>query len=157
MAVHKAKRSNPLAQPQPARAPQPSTRNPSAHNHPQPKTCKPTDPQLKAEFFEALRHLNRGFGVALAAFDRLQTAKTASTSRASSPPTACTTTATARKRCAPWPTATCSASSPDAKTRTRSASNRKGNNRQHTVTGGSNWISGRLFLILALSDQCHPY
>lgn len=54
MAVHKAIRSNPPAQPkaqQPARRP---------------------DHQLKAEVFEALRHLNRGYGVALAAFDKLE-------------------------------------------------------------------------------------
>jgi hypothetical protein len=30
------------------------------------------DPQLKSHLLETLRHLNRGFGVALAAFDRLQ-------------------------------------------------------------------------------------
>jgi hypothetical protein len=51
MAVHKAIRSNSLAQPQR-----------SSPNH-----------QLKADFFEALRHLNRGYGVALAALDRLET------------------------------------------------------------------------------------
>lgn len=33
---------------------------------------QPTDPQLKSQLLETLRHLNRGFGVALAAFDRLQ-------------------------------------------------------------------------------------
>jgi hypothetical protein len=47
MAVHKAIRSNPPAQHQPKH-------------------------QLKADLFEALRHLNRGYGVALAAFDRLE-------------------------------------------------------------------------------------
>lgn len=52
MATNKAKHSNPLAQPQ-RRRPNP-------------------DPQLKSHLFETLRHLNRGFGVALAAFDRLQ-------------------------------------------------------------------------------------
>jgi len=52
MAVHKAIRSNPLAQPT-RRSPNP-------------------DPQVKSQLFETLRHLNRGFGVALAAFDRLQ-------------------------------------------------------------------------------------
>jgi hypothetical protein len=51
MAVHKATRSNPSAQP--------------ARRRP--------DHQLKADLFEALRHLNRGYGVALAAFDRLET------------------------------------------------------------------------------------
>jgi hypothetical protein len=50
MATNKAIRSNPPAQPE----------RPSP-NH-----------QLKADLFEALRHLNRGYGVALAAFDRLE-------------------------------------------------------------------------------------
>jgi hypothetical protein len=50
MAVIEATRSNPPAQP---KRPNP--------NH-----------QLKADLFEALRHLNRGYGVALAAFDRLE-------------------------------------------------------------------------------------
>ena len=50
MAVRKATRSNLPAQPQ----------RPSP-NH-----------QLKADLFETLRHLNRGYGVALAAFDRLE-------------------------------------------------------------------------------------
>ena len=50
MATNKAKRSNPSAQLQRRRP----------------------DHQLKAELFEALRHLNRGYGVALAAFDRLE-------------------------------------------------------------------------------------
>jgi hypothetical protein len=49
MAVHKAKRSNPSAQP--------ARRRPN--------------PQLKAELFDNLRQLNRGYGVALAAFHRL--------------------------------------------------------------------------------------
>ena len=56
MATDKAKRSNPLVQPT-RRSPNP---NPSP------------DPQVKSQLFETLRHLNRGFGVALAAFDRLQ-------------------------------------------------------------------------------------
>jgi hypothetical protein len=30
------------------------------------------DPQLKSDLFDTLKHLNRGFGVALTAFDRLQ-------------------------------------------------------------------------------------
>jgi hypothetical protein len=54
MAVHKAIRSNPPAQPQ---------SKPSRHR---------TDHQLKAEIFETLRHLNRGYGISLAAFDRLE-------------------------------------------------------------------------------------
>jgi len=53
MAVRKATRSNPSAQP------------------PQPVRHRP-DHQLKAEIFETLRHLNRGYGVALAAFDKLE-------------------------------------------------------------------------------------
>ena len=56
MAVHKAKRSNPLAQPQPKSA-----------------RPRPNQHQLKAEFFETLHHLNRGYGIALAALDRLET------------------------------------------------------------------------------------
>ena len=47
MAVHKAIRSNLVAQPE---------RRPDLHTK---------DPQLKSELFEALRHLNRGYGVAL--------------------------------------------------------------------------------------------
>jgi hypothetical protein len=49
MAVHKAIRSNPPAQQQ-------------RQNH-----------QLKAELFDAFQRLNRGFGIALAALDRLGT------------------------------------------------------------------------------------
>src|SRR6478609_10136706 len=60
MAVPKAIRSNSSAQP--------SRRRPN----PQPENPRPPDPQLKSEFFEALRHLNRGFGVALSSLDRLQ-------------------------------------------------------------------------------------
>jgi hypothetical protein len=55
MAVHKATRSNPLAQPQPQytrRRPNPDTRH-------------------KTELFDNLRQLNRGFGIAVAAFHRL--------------------------------------------------------------------------------------
>jgi hypothetical protein len=66
MAVHKTIRSNPSAQPQPhhvktARAggPGPSRRRP--------------DHQRKAEFFETLHHLNRGYGIALSALERLET------------------------------------------------------------------------------------
>ena len=55
MAVHKAIRSNPEAQLQP------NSERPSPNRH-----------QLKAEIFDVLRHLNRGFGVALAAFDKLE-------------------------------------------------------------------------------------
>ena len=51
MAVHKVIRSNPDLQP---------------------KDLHPKDPQLKSELLEAIRHLNRGFGVALSSFDSLQ-------------------------------------------------------------------------------------
>ena len=54
MAVHKAIRSNPVAQPE---------RRPDLHFK---------DPQLKSELFEALRHLNRGYGVALSSLACLQ-------------------------------------------------------------------------------------
>jgi hypothetical protein len=69
MAVIESKRSVPLAQPARRRLnPQPrhsQTRHPQTH--PQTK-----DPQLKSELFEAIRHLNRGFGVALSSLDSLQ-------------------------------------------------------------------------------------
>ena len=55
MATDKAKRSNPLAQPQPQhtrRRPNPDTRH-------------------KTELFDNLRQLNRGFGIVVAAFHRL--------------------------------------------------------------------------------------
>jgi hypothetical protein len=55
MAVHKVIRSNSPAQPQP------QDENPRRLDH-----------QLKAELFETLHHLNRGYGVALAALDRLE-------------------------------------------------------------------------------------
>jgi hypothetical protein len=57
MAASKSKRSVHPAQPQP---------------QPQSQTQHHTDPHLKSQMFETLKHLNRGFGVALAAFDRLQ-------------------------------------------------------------------------------------
>jgi hypothetical protein len=59
MAASKSKRSVRKAQhpPQPRPQPQPE-------RHP--------DPQLKSYLFDTLKHLNRGFGIALAAFDRLQ-------------------------------------------------------------------------------------
>ncbi|HEY7405948.1 MAG TPA: hypothetical protein VIB39_20650 [Candidatus Angelobacter sp.] len=53
MAASKSKRSARTAQHQ---------AQPQQHPH----------PQLKSQLFETLKHLNRGFGVALAAFDRLQ-------------------------------------------------------------------------------------
>jgi hypothetical protein len=55
MAVHKATRSNPLAQPQP----QHTRRSPNPDTH------------HKAELFDNLRQLNRGFGIAVAALHRL--------------------------------------------------------------------------------------
>ena len=58
MAVHKAIRSKPPAQPQPQ---QPE------HGRPRP------DRQRKADIFEVLRRLNRGYGVALDALDKLET------------------------------------------------------------------------------------
>ena len=57
MAVRKAIRSNLQAQPQ-VQQPKPERPRP---NH-----------QLKAEIFNVLERLNRGYGIALAAFDRLQ-------------------------------------------------------------------------------------
>ena len=99
MAVRKAIRSNPPAQPQP----QPKSERPNP-NH-----------QLKANLFEALRHINRGYGIALGAFDRLEIKDRQHAPRAF-PPVFCMTTATARKLSALSPTATFFASSPDAKT-----------------------------------------
>jgi hypothetical protein len=58
MAVHKTKRSNPLAQPH---RPKLARRRPN----------QATDPHQKTELLDTLRHLNRGFGVALAALHRL--------------------------------------------------------------------------------------
>jgi|SRR5579864_2612882 len=96
MAVHKAIRSNPPAQPQP---------KPARHR---------PDHQLKAEIFETLRHLNRGYGVALAAFDKLETKDRHRGPRAF-PAGFVEDTATAQKLSAHLRTATCSASSPGAK------------------------------------------
>src|SRR5215475_3658539 len=55
MAVHKAIRSTSSAQPQRRR-----------------RNSQPNDPHLKPELFDTLRQLNRGYGVSLAALDRLQ-------------------------------------------------------------------------------------
>jgi len=60
MAVDKAIRSNSQAQPQPHHG-DPRPERPGANRH-----------QLKAEIFDVLRHLNRGYGVALAALDKLE-------------------------------------------------------------------------------------
>ncbi len=69
MAVHKATRSNLLAQLQ--AKPKRRRPNPQLH-HSQIKDQRIQDPQLKSQFLETLRHMNRGFGVVLAAFDKLQ-------------------------------------------------------------------------------------
>src|SRR5215471_6930243 len=53
MAVHKGIRANISAQSQPAQRRRP-------------------DQQRKAEFFETLHHLNRGYGIALSALERLE-------------------------------------------------------------------------------------
>jgi hypothetical protein len=89
MAVHKAIRSNSLAQPQRHRP----------------------DHQLKAEIFETLRHLNRGYGVALAALDnwKPKPACKANAAHASLPPDFCMAIETARRSFARKPTGTCSA------------------------------------------------
>jgi hypothetical protein len=72
MAVHKATRSLHLAQPEPEN--ERRRLNPQHANFKHPSLQRPrrNDPQLKAELFEALRHLNRGFGVALSSLDTLQ-------------------------------------------------------------------------------------
>jgi hypothetical protein len=59
MAVHKVKRSNSPAQPQPQQAKDPKPKGRPDH-------------QRKADLLETLRHLNRGFGVVLSAFNRLE-------------------------------------------------------------------------------------
>lgn len=51
MATDKAKRSNPLAQPNARRRP---------------------NPQLKSQLLDFLQHLNRGYGIALVNLDRLE-------------------------------------------------------------------------------------
>jgi hypothetical protein len=70
MAVHKATRSNPAAQPQ-RRRPNAQPNGPELQAL-QLRDAHPKDPQLKSELFEALRHLNRGFGVALSSLSCLQ-------------------------------------------------------------------------------------
>ncbi len=60
MAASKSKRSVRTTQPQA----QPQQRQSQTQPH--------GDPHLKSQLFEALKHMNRGFGVALTAFDRLQ-------------------------------------------------------------------------------------
>jgi hypothetical protein len=63
MAVSKVTRSKPLTQPKAQSQAQHQRRHPD-RRHP--------DHQLKAEIFETLRHLNRGYGISLAAFDKLE-------------------------------------------------------------------------------------
>ena len=60
MAGNKAIRTNPSAQPKPLR---------------RRSNSQPSDPHLKAELFDTLRQLNRGYGVSLAALTRLQHGK----------------------------------------------------------------------------------
>jgi hypothetical protein len=91
MAVLKAKRSNPLAQPQPRNA---RRRRNSQIN----------DPQLKSQQFEILKHLNRGYGIALANLDRLEHLTATAPSWEFSHASACATCATGQKSSAPWPT-----------------------------------------------------
>jgi hypothetical protein len=59
MAVHKVKRSKITVQPQPQG---PET----------PNQASLRDPQLKSELFSTLARLNRGYGIAVAALDRLR-------------------------------------------------------------------------------------
>src|SRR5262249_5791479 len=63
MAVRKATRSNPQAQPQPKQ---------TAHREDPPNKASLHDPQLKSQVFATLAHLNRGYGIAVAALDRLR-------------------------------------------------------------------------------------
>jgi hypothetical protein len=81
MAVHKAIRSKSPAQPRPqhaksariaipdrakaARSGNPAAEGPGPQGH-------GANHQLKAEIFDVLRHLNRGFGVAMSALDKLE-------------------------------------------------------------------------------------
>jgi hypothetical protein len=62
MAVRKATRSKSAAQPQPK-----TTRRPDTPNQ-----ASMSDHQLKAQLFDTLAHLNRGYGIALSALDRLR-------------------------------------------------------------------------------------
>ena len=91
MAVHKAIRTNPPAQPRPQHAKTARTAIPDGakavqsgnagagdpKSQPQQATTEPRRPrpdrQRKADIFEVLRHLNRGYGVALDALDKLET------------------------------------------------------------------------------------
>ena len=96
MAVHKAIRTSPPAQPQPQQAKTGFTAipdcakaaqsgNPGAGDpkpQPQPEGPRPNQHQTKAEIFDVLRHLNRGYGIALAALDKLETKARQSKDRA---------------------------------------------------------------------------
>ena len=74
MAVHQATRSNPQTQPQPQRAKTAHTAIPYRAKTAQPGNTEPqpTDHLRKAELFKTLERLNRGYGFALAALDRLR-------------------------------------------------------------------------------------
>ena len=72
MAVHKAIRSKPPAQPRPQHAKTARVGDPEPQpQQPEPGRPRP-DRQRKAEIFEVLRRLNRGYGVALDALDKLE-------------------------------------------------------------------------------------
>jgi hypothetical protein len=62
MAVRKATRSKSAVQPKP----QPTRRQDT------PNQASMSDPQLKAQLVGTLAHLNRGYGIALSALDRLR-------------------------------------------------------------------------------------
>lgn len=65
MAVHKAIRSNSSAQPQPQPAKYARAGGPKP-------VRRRFNPQFKAELFDTLSRLNRGYGTALAALEKLQ-------------------------------------------------------------------------------------
>ncbi len=67
MAVHQATRSKSPVQLRPQH-----TGTKRQPHQASPTPVRRTDHQLKAEIFDVLRHLNRGYGVALAAFDKLE-------------------------------------------------------------------------------------
>src|SRR5262245_10686883 len=66
MAVRKATRSNPQAQPRPQHGKAPRRGDDT------PNKDSLNDPQLKSQVFATLAHLNRGYGIAVAALDRLR-------------------------------------------------------------------------------------
>ncbi len=69
MAIDKAKRSNPSAQPQPQHAKRRRSNN------------SQTDPLPTPQLFDVLQNLNRGYGTALINLDNLQLINTASRTR----------------------------------------------------------------------------